>query len=521
MGINCKEFFNAFLFINSLITRSMNFFKRHQEKTILFLALIGAPSVGLGFIPFYREGWCQYLGFCIQISLDDEELVRTALALAGAVLVFSNMILIVIRTGQTKKQLKKAEEQIEESHESNFVNALNQATDMLYADSYVRQVAGVEHLHYLAKTYEDRENERVQRVLDILCCFVRSSPNRETMFLKEGEREKTKVRNEEIREIKTKILAEIIGNKEHVFYHERRKDLRGAQIRGKKVRCITTIPLSSKEEEAGKDSDKKSVFDGPNPKKVSLSEINLEDVVLSNANLQGAFFDGVNLSRATLKEVDLQWAVINESNLSETGLEGAKLEHCLFSCVDLREAKLMGRREGVSHKSDPVRLVGVDLRNCEPTGINRDHMYDLGYSFIDEGSEWEGIFSEYVKSSAKGFFHMRWTGEEFECAKADTIRVCKGGKRFRWSGMNPEVKSEEMNQDELIEKLKERFKKLGISSMTTSDDWDETYELRQTSLFYPPHARLTGKKVVEHERLEKKIIAHVIDYLRNGLKNYL
>ena len=83
--------------------------KNNSEIILAVVAVLVAIVVGVAYIPFYQNGWCK----CFEICIDgvDKDPTRTALALAGAVLVIANMWFIVIRIRRTDKQIEKTEEQ--------------------------------------------------------------------------------------------------------------------------------------------------------------------------------------------------------------------------------------------------------------------------------------------------------------------------------------------------------------------------------------------------------------------------
>ena len=227
----------------------------NKESILVTVAVIVALIVGIGYIPFYKDGWCRYIGICIKLDLDDAELVRTGLALAGAVLVIVNMMLIVIR-------IRRTDAQIEEAQNTNFLSSLHH---MLYADSISKQIIGVEQLHSLAKVSRSN-NKQVERILGAFCTFIRELKE-ENENITNDKKEEVKKRNREIRQIKQKILTKI-GDKENTMYHDIKKDLRGAHLR--------YLDL------------KKSVLPNTNLQDASLKhtnlrEANLEGVVIQNS----------------------------------------------------------------------------------------------------------------------------------------------------------------------------------------------------------------------------------------------
>ena len=100
--------------------------KKYGEVTLGVLAAIAiiiAIIIGIGYILFYKNGWCHYIGgICIGLNIsDDKDIVATALALAGTVLVIANMWFIIIRIRNTDKQ-------IEVQQDKNYLDTLYRGT---------------------------------------------------------------------------------------------------------------------------------------------------------------------------------------------------------------------------------------------------------------------------------------------------------------------------------------------------------------------------------------------------------
>ena len=113
---------------------------------------------------------------CCKEGWTDVNTVRTALALAGAVLLVANMLFVVLRILRTDLQLRKTDEQIaaqrrqiDQQQHTNFLHTLHHGIGMLYSDSLTRQLGGVSHLHKTAQTHEAKREE----ILDVFCTFVR------------------------------------------------------------------------------------------------------------------------------------------------------------------------------------------------------------------------------------------------------------------------------------------------------------------------------------------------------------
>lgn len=73
---------------------------------------------------------------------------------------------------------------------------------------------------------------------------------------------------------------------------------------------------------------------------IDLSEANLKDINLSNANLAGAKLSVTNLSGANLSEANLQEAKLNVARLSDANLSQANLERALLNVANLIRADL-------------------------------------------------------------------------------------------------------------------------------------------------------------------------------------
>ena len=192
-----------------------NMWKNRQEASLFVVFVALAILVGWLYIPFYNNGWCKYLGCIDGVDTDP---TRTALALAGAVLVIGNMLFIAKRMQKTNEQIKKTSEQIEgqnkqlrEQQHANFLASLRQGIDMLYSGNFVTQRGGVEYLHSLVEA--NKENpERVKEVFEALRVFVKEIPV--------DKEKKTRIEEEEKFSdvvIKQEILYKIRNPKEDTY----------------------------------------------------------------------------------------------------------------------------------------------------------------------------------------------------------------------------------------------------------------------------------------------------------------
>jgi uncharacterized protein YjbI with pentapeptide repeats len=73
---------------------------------------------------------------------------------------------------------------------------------------------------------------------------------------------------------------------------------------------------------------------------VMFDRANLSEAILEGAELKGASFNGANLREANLQGAELEGASFNGANLSEANLEGANLAHAKLVDTQLYRAKL-------------------------------------------------------------------------------------------------------------------------------------------------------------------------------------
>ena len=344
----------SFSYLNSCSSKVCNLWRKCWKNNRGLILSVGGLifSVGLAVLVSFS-----YLNSCSSncssknesykclpkyIDIEDKDPTKTALGLAGAVLVITNMGFVITRIRRTdtqieqqKQQLQKADRQIEESKNNNFLAALHQGINMLYSDNINMQMGGIEHLHSLAEIADkEKKLERVERVLEIFCAFVRKVKREEIDKEATGnEKQRIEKRNSEIREIKKEILLNKVGYatahlgycSEDSIYCELDKNLEGADLRDVKLYGAVYNELRH-----------------VNPNQHNLEAHETKFLHLRHANLMGANLSGADLSCAVLCDVDLTYATLNHTilcgaNLTDTGCSAAD-----FSGADLRGACLKG-----------------------------------------------------------------------------------------------------------------------------------------------------------------------------------
>ena len=435
---------------------------------------------------WFKENWILILGIVVLIIVIlylyviDEKYTEIALKIITTILGIIGLYFLIVRT-------KKADTQIEESQNANFLNSLHQGINMLYDKEYNRQIGGIEYLHSLAKNNKDN-SKKAEAVVKVFCAFLRE--------LKEDtgndKKEKVKKRNEEIRQIKQKILTKI-GDKENTMYHNIKKELSGAHLKN--------YPFDLR----------KSV----------LPNTDLQDVILININLREANLKGVVIQNS---EEDNIRTSLNNVNLRKANLQGAIFESevlcpnsAIFYCADLREAKFLG-----SHRPDITTLAGADLRDAK---IGLGQGSDLSYAFVNYESLWVtwNWYNDYRTSGHRICHKASSSPDKYEYEKTHPIVVRKDDKEkpFKWN-YEEKIKEEWIGKEDLIKRLEERKNNL-------------KKHIRDT--FYLPDRSRTGEKTIEghidcyvpfqevskweevqdelRSRLEKYVIDHVIERLQD------
>ena len=252
--------------------------------------------VGVGYISLLNRGYLcnSCFKWIAKGCIEDEESIKTALGLAGAVLVIANMRFVITR-------IRRTEEQIEETKNANFLNALNNGVNMLYSDNFVKQRGGVEYLHNLAE--ENEAEAKRNKILEIFQLYVKEIPvdTEKKQICIEGPGKYSEV------VIKQEILYKITPP-ETCIYSEINTNinLRGAQLHG------AYLPGD----------------------KVCLRGADLRRAYLQDADLRGAYLQGAYLQDTDLRRADLRRAYLQNADLRGANLQGAYLQD-----TDLRGAQ--------------------------------------------------------------------------------------------------------------------------------------------------------------------------------------
>ena len=434
----------------------------------IVLAVGLATLVGLAYIPLLNHGClCWGEGWLVPKCKEDTDPIKTALALAGAVLVIANMQFIITRIRRTDTQIEKQEEQIEESKNTNFLNALHQGISMLYADNYPQQIGGVEHLHSLAEiAHKENKLERVEKVLEVFCVYVREVPamakiaQAETEVCvmpiyknrqEEAQEELKTVRKEEkeeekkkVLQIKRRILVKIVPLEEDSkIYHKYREkiNLEGADLSKLYFREIQLqgIQLQGVKLQ-GADLQKANLQDA------KLQSANLRNTVLSGAELQGADLRNTDswgefypLHGADLSYANLQEALLSATNLHHVDLEGAFLHNAVLRGANLwyseEQLALGARSDSRETNLKKAKLHGADLTNTILSEQMRWQEAELNYALIDFHYKKliDGL-AESPLNNVRGVNDVIWVHENLT--------------RFSWKGWG------EIEKEKLISELK-------------------------------------------------------------------
>src|SRR5829696_8619740 len=97
-------------------------------------------------------------------------------------------------------------------------------------------------------------------------------------------------------------------------------------------------------------------------REIDLSEANLSDIPLPNADLREADLSGANLSNAFLDDADLSGTDLSEANLSDAYLGKADLHEALASGTNLRGA------DGITNEEldqQAASLEGATMPNAQ------------------------------------------------------------------------------------------------------------------------------------------------------------
>ena len=141
--------------------------------------------------------------------------------------------------------------------------------------------------------------------------------------------------------------------------------------------------------------------------------LNLRDVSLIGANLEGSTLIGVDLSHALLKgaelkDVDLSCALLIKTNLESANLQGANLKGADLAGANLNDANLMGANLSGANLTDAnlqatnlegANLTDASLANAKLHGANIAHGILLNVSLEDSNLLGANLFFSQLQGS--------------------------------------------------------------------------------------------------------------------------
>ena len=321
------------------------------------------------------------------------------------------------------KRMEKAEKQVEQQQEANFLSALHQGTTMLYTDDFRKVMGGVSHLSGLGK----KKPERRQEIVDLLCSFLRDTKDTELTYRHDVSgmmRDSTEEEN--TRRIKDKILSLIST------YHVTDQieiDLEGANLQHVRLQDASLQHANFFETKLTGAKLAGTRLQHANLQNVDLQSAELRNAKLQHANLKGADLQDADLDNARmgmtiLHGANLQNAWLRDADLHKSSLQGAKLRDAELPYTDLQYANL----ENTDLRGTDLR--GADLRSSyvyESTIFLNTH---IDYALISEGSFWEKTCKNKTNSIKKGVYPI----------------ICNTDRTFTWRKQN-------LSRDQLVDEL--------------------------------------------------------------------